>query len=367
MKQPICQSVPAFDATVAYNVEENPNSNIFRFTSSEGTRINANRLIIKENQTGKTVYDKTIYPYFKFDHIIPANTLRNGIEYIFAFQVFYRVNQQILEQSGLSDFVHFMCYKTPTLKITNIPESGEYSGSNFELDIQYNQEQKELLDISKVILFNNLGNKIFESGSIYNKSNKVPLNFKYTLMGLNRDTTYQVKVVGITVNKTLVESPRYIFTIRYSAPQLNTLLELKNNCYDGCIELKNNFIVIDSEQYPEDLGSNPKYLNKEKGTLDLREKDTFLTYKGGFNIESNFTERLFVQNPNLGNITTLTGYGSRIEVNLIQDKDYYLELKAYSGISTPYIIYSNPIKDKTRLLIWIRKKDNLFEVRGEKI
>ena len=350
MIQPIAQSVPAFDAK---------NDNIFKFVSEGGNQVVSNRLVVRNNNTGQIVYNKKIETY-RFEHLLPKNTLTNGVYYNFYFQT-YDINDN---ESPKSNVIAFMCYDTPTLEIVNIPLTGRVENSTFTLEIKYDQKQKELLDITKVILFNTLGNKIFESGSIY-ATEEPPFNFKYVLKGLDYNTTYEVQVIGITINKTAIQSPKYIFTTRYATPQLNSLLELTNKCDEGCVELKNNFIVVNSEQNPPDLGTNPKYLHD--GKLELIEQGTYLTYKDGFNIKDDFTSKLFIENPNLGNIVTLIGYGDKIEVNLIQDEDYYFELKATSGTTEPYIIYSNPIKNKSKLMVWIRQKNHLYEIKGEEL
>ena len=68
---PILYSVNAFDAQ---------NSFIFQFASIGGNQAVANTLTIKNNATLSTVYSAT-QTTFKFEHILPANTLTNGTYY----------------------------------------------------------------------------------------------------------------------------------------------------------------------------------------------------------------------------------------------------------------------------------------------
>ena len=68
---PILYSIPAFDAQ---------NSFIFQFASIGGSQVVANTLTIKNNATLSTVYSAT-QTTFKFEHILPANTLTNGTYY----------------------------------------------------------------------------------------------------------------------------------------------------------------------------------------------------------------------------------------------------------------------------------------------
>ena len=64
---PILYSVSAFDATQAQ---------VFNFNILGGNQVVANTLTIKNNATLATVYSET-QTTFKFEHILPANTLTN--------------------------------------------------------------------------------------------------------------------------------------------------------------------------------------------------------------------------------------------------------------------------------------------------
>ena len=68
---PILYSVSAFDATQAQT---------FLFNVLGGSQVVANTLTIKNNATLAVVYSAT-QTTFKFEHILPANTLTNGTYY----------------------------------------------------------------------------------------------------------------------------------------------------------------------------------------------------------------------------------------------------------------------------------------------
>ncbi len=353
--QPIAQSVPAFDAK---------NENTFRFVSNGGNQVVANRLVIRNNNTNQEVYNKKIESY-RFEHTIPSNTLQNGVYYNFYFRT-YDIQDN---ESPISNVIPFKCYSTPIIKITNIPSDGIVKSSTFILNITYNQEQGELIDFGKVMLFDQLGNKIFESENIYN-SNTPPINFQYTLNGLEDNTTYSVSIKINTLNKTTIESQKYSFTTRYFTPSLSTLLELKNNCEEGYVQIKNNFYIVDSESNPPNIGANPKYLHD--GKLWLTENGTYIKWLQGFNIENDFTLRLFMENPKLGEICILGSGNNRIELSFIEDYPYgetvkkkQLEVKCYTNSTIPYIIYSNFVNSFNKIFIWVRRINNIFEARLE--
>ena len=355
--QPIAQSVPAFDAK---------NSNTFTFVSNGGNQVVSNRLVIRNNDTNEEIYNKKIESY-RFEHTVPENTLENGIYYNFYFRTYDIMDNE----SPMSNVIPFRCFDTPTIEITNIPENGIVESSNFSLEISYNQDQGELIDFAKVLLYDQLGNEIFESENIYNAFIP-PLTIEYTLNGLEDNTTYGVAVRVITVNKTVVDSGIENFTTRYFTPSLSTLLELENNCEDGYVQIKNNFYIVDSESNPPNIGTNPKYL--KDGKLYLNEDGTYITWNQGFSIDDDFTLRYFIENPNVGLISVLGEDDKRIEISIIKDYEYNsntlkmcAELKCYDGISIPYIIYSNFINNNSNVFIWVRRINNIFEIKLEEL
>lgn len=354
--QPIAQSVPAFDAT---------QSNTFRFVSNGGNQVVSNRLVIRNNDTGAEIYNKKIESY-RFEHTIPPNTLKNGIYYNFYFKT-YDVNNV---ESPASNVIPFRCYNTPTITIDNIPVTGIIESTTFEVNATYNQAQKELMDFAKFILYDQQENVLFESENIYN-SNKPPFTLSYTFKGLDNDTNFKVSVKCVTLNKTIVESEKKLFTTRYFTPSMFSVIELENNCEDGYVKIKNNFKVVDYESNPPDIGTNPKYLHD--GKLHLTESGTYIKWFQGFAIEKNFTLRLFLENPNLGELCILGDNGDKILISLIQEipfgkesKQYCLELKCYNDINKEndcYYIYSNFVKSKEKLMLWARRIDNRFEIK----
>lgn len=355
--QPIAQSVPAFDAK---------NSNTFTFVSNGGNQVIANRLVIRNNDTNEEVYNQKIESY-RFEHTVPANTLVNGIYYNFYFRTY-----DILDnESPISNVIPFMCYDTPTIEITNIPENGIIESPVFTLNMMYRQEQGELIDFAKVLLYDQLGNEIFESENIYSIFTP-PLTLEYTLNGLEDNTTYGVSVRVITVNKTVINSEIENFTTRYFTPSLSTLLELENNCEDGYIQIKNNFYIVDSESNPPNIGTNPKYL--KDGKLYLDEDGTYIIWNQGFTIEDDFTLRFFTENPKIGTVCVLGNGDERIEISFMKDYEYNgnqlkvcAELKCYDGITIPYTIYSNFIDNTSKIFIWARKINNIFEIKLEEL
>lgn len=355
MVQPIAQSVLAFDAK---------NDNTFMFVSNGGNQVVANRLIIRNNNTNEQIYNKKIESY-KFEHVVPSNTLENGVYYNFYF-----ITYDIMDnESPISNIIPFRCFDTPTITITNIPENGIVESSSFTLEINYNQEQGELIDFGKVILFDQLGNQIFESENIYNTFTP-PLSFQYNLTGLVDNTTYYVSVKINTINKIIVESEKYILTTRYFTPSLSTLLELENNCEEGYIQIKNNFYIIDSVSNPSNIGENSEYL--KDGKLYLNEEGTYITWNQGFNIENDFVARLFMESVKLNDICILGNNNQNITITFIEDypymsnsKQYCAVIKCCDGVNGCYYLYSNFVNNLNKIFLWIKRINNIFEITIE--
>lgn len=357
MVQPIAQSVPAFDARY---------SNKFEFVSNGGNQVIANRLVIRNNDNNSEIYNKKIESY-RFEHEIPANTLQNGIYYNFYFKT-YDINDN---ESPMSNIIPFRCYTTPTITINNIPEDGIIDSTTFTVNATYNQEQKELMDFAKFILYDQQENVLFESDNIYN-TNQPPFNLSYTFNGLDNDTNFKVSVKCVTLNRTVVESDRKLFTTRYYTPSMFSVIELENNCNDGYVKIKNNFKLVDHISNPSDIGTNPKYLNN--GKLNLTENGTYIKWYQGYVIEKDFTLRLFLENPNINKICILGDNNKKIELSFIQDYPYgedtkkiCLELQCYNNTEYPYYAYSNFITNKNKLLVWVRRKNNVFDVKLEEL
>ena len=121
---PILYSVNAFDA-------QNPF--IFQFASIGGNQVVANTLTIKNNATLSTVYSAT-QTTFKFEHILPANTLTNGTYY----QATLTTKDVQGNISNASAPIQFYCYSQPSFEITNLPNGNVIQNSSFAFSVTYN-------------------------------------------------------------------------------------------------------------------------------------------------------------------------------------------------------------------------------------
>ena len=123
--KPIAQGVSAFDAT---------QDKTFSFTSNGDSQVVANRITIRLQDDNSIVYQNKIETY-RFEQIVPANTLINGNYYNFYFNT-YDADGNESEASNISQFY---CFDTPTLTLTNLPSNNLIEASSYTFGVTYNQ------------------------------------------------------------------------------------------------------------------------------------------------------------------------------------------------------------------------------------
>ena len=360
MVKPIALTVDAFDALFEHK---------FYFTASGGNQVVKNKIVIRDNVTNATVYENTVVSYV-FEHTVPANTLINGVYYNSYFITYDKDDNESIP----SNTVTFRCVTTPVVEITNIPENGIIGSSNYIFNISYSQAENELIDFSRVILYDYNGNIMFTSASIYSAGTP-PLTFTYELVGLTDNTTYKIKVETSTINGLMASSPIETFTTRYFTPSLYSLLQLENDCQNGYVKLKNNFYIIGFESNPVDIGNNPQYLYDDK--LHLIESGTYINYNSGYTIDNDFTLRAWFENPIESSLISLYGNSNlnKITIDYITEYSYdddnqmaIVELKCYNGSNLCYSAYSNYINIPlpiNKLFLWVRRINDIFTISLE--
>lgn len=352
MTKPIALSVNAFDST---------NSSVLKFVSNGGNQVVKNKITIRLNSDNSVVYTNTIES-FKFEQIIPPNTLTNGNYYNFYFNTYDKDDNE----SENSNIISFYCYTSPTFKITNIPLNNIINYSNFIFQATYSQEQEELVYFYKFILYDGNKNIIFESKELYNSSIP-PFNVSYEINGLDDDKSYKIEAIAYTINGTYVTSGVYDFSVNYFYPSIYSILDLNNVCEDGYIEITNNMILIDGESNPDPI----TYLDETK--VDLKANGNYVKWEKGYVLKNDFLVRGFIYNANVGeNIKILIMKNSSkndyIVLNVLQETygenkgKYFLELRTFVGNINYYTIseYTSSIN---HLMFWIKRINNIYEVK----
>ena len=284
LTQPIINPISAFDATRAHSIS---------FVVIGGAQVIANRLVIRDNQTGSEVYNK-MQSTMKLEHTIPANTLKNGGYYN---AVIYTIDSGNNESTA-STAVPFYCYSQPVLTIDNIPATETIGNGTYKFTGNYLQQENELLNSYQYTLYDSNKDILSQTSLIYYESDS---SLSYTFVGMSNDTSYYVELSGETVNGTKITSGLRYFTVRYIQPASFAICDLVNNCENGYIQISSNIVAIDGTSNP----TPPIYIDDKE--VDLRDPKSWVKWSSGFRIQDDFTMRVWGRDFNeYQNIITLT-------------------------------------------------------------
>lgn len=267
LTQPILNSIAAFDATQEH---------IFSFISIGGDQVTGSQLTIYDNETGTKIYQGN-HTSFKFEFPLSADILTNGKYYNATISTINNAGQF----SEPSNPVAFYCYTEPVLSITNISTGSTIEQSNYMFQGSYFQNEGELLNGYQYTLYNSNKEKISQSAILYDGL------YQYTFSGMANDTSYYVEISGVTVNNTPVSSGLILFTIRYIQPASFAICDLINNCQNGYIQISSNIVSIDGKSEPDP----PKYIDDKE--VDLTDEGNWVQWDEGFNIQNDFTMRIW--------------------------------------------------------------------------
>ena len=274
MIKPIGKEIKAFDSS---------SSQLFEFISSGGNQVVKNRIIIRNNSTSSVVYDNTLETY-TLGQTVPENKLSNGIQYNFTFTT-YDVDGNASEESSP---ISFWCYTTPTITFSNLTENQnqKLQSANYIFLAQYQQNESEYLQYTNFVLYDSSNIQVYKSDDIY-ETTAPPNNLSYAYNSFENNTGYYVKIVGITINGTIVESSKIYFTVNYIEPILYNSLNVENKCDEGYNQISTNFVVIDGEINP----STPRYIDNLK--LDIINYLEYVKWLSGFSIDKDFIFELW--------------------------------------------------------------------------
>lgn len=357
LTRPTLIAVPSFDATQSYT---------FTFAVQSGAaQIVANRLTIRRQSDNQIVYDEK-QETFKYEHIVNANELVNGTYYNAVVSVFDANDNQ----SPTSIPIQFWCYSTPSITLTNIPVNSIITNASFNFAFTYAQTEGEALNSYVVNLYNAFQTQIATSGVVYAQNGTPPYNGNYLFAGFEDNTVYYIEIVGTTVNGAIVSTGQIRFTVKYSRPDLFTLIELTNNCEEGYITLKSNIVLIDGESNPDP----PVYIDDKE--VDLTGDGSWVDWNDGYSISGDFLARLWFRKPNPytqimqfsntdGQTITLSYMQGYKDVNA-PDIQSYVELHVQSVNGYNYYIYSNYIDtlpDTSYYNVWLTRVNNIYQLQ----
>lgn len=320
-----------------------------------GNQIYKVRCIIKENESGTTVYDKTTNT-MKQSYTIEANSgLVNGTYYIMYITVFdVDNNESDLQSIGTP----FYCFTTPLFTLS-ISEGDVIKASSYQVTLAYSQTEGELLNSYEIILYSYQQIQLQTSGTKYDTS-----SMNYLLSGMENAMQYYVRATGTTIHGIVLDTGYISFTVAYTQHQIFQTVEANNIPEIGGIELRSN--IISTEGEPE---SEVEYID---GHADLR--DNSVTFNIGYEVSGDNSHVFSFYNPNLNeSVATIKDESGKMIINcyyregIFNDsngKKAVIELNAESN-GVHYVVYSNyiniPIEEQS-VSVCVNRIANHFDV-----
>lgn len=257
-------NITPFDATEDYEIS---------FVYTGGNQAYYNEIEITDSETSATVYthrEQTL----QHKHMIPANTLQNGKEYIVVITI-YDVGNDVCSVSQPS---FFFCLSKPTFKILNISENQTIKNSSCIAKLSYYQPEGEKLQSYSFLLYGENKNLLSSSNLMFDTD-----NMTYTFDGLNDDTQYYIRGTGKTINGITVDTGYVLFNVDYVVPDNWCVLSLTNIPDKGTIQIKTNIITVDG--YTTNL--IPHFIDNKY--LDLSRQGDEAIFDNSFSMGSNWT------------------------------------------------------------------------------
>ena len=352
---PILLNSLPFDATLDH---------ILHFTYN-GAQVFATRVVIKNNETLETVYDKK-KTGMSLMVTIPENTLVNGNTYSFQVSVFDYEDKE----SPLSNAVVLKCFATPTFGFVNVTEGMTIRNSYIDIELIYEcSDEFEVLNQYRLIVYGvDKSTIIYDSGTSYSTAGMI-----VRVSGLTDDSTYYIQATCETLSGMEITTDLIQVICDYIKPDLFLAFYADNVPSEGLVRLTSNFISIEGESDPEEL----VYIDDEKVSLINGEK---VWFDSGY-VANDFVVKMIAENIidyskvisfDMKNVKAyVMWYKGIFEGD--ETETYYAELVAYQYIGDEplnYIQISNriePLDDEEQVFFWIRHVKGMFDIQIQKL
>lgn len=296
LQTPSVIAITPFDPSNDYSIE-------FVYDDSQAV---SNRTVITDNETSTIVYDNT-QSTMRLSHVVAANTLTPGKQYLAQVQVFDVDGNY----SNLSDPVMFYCYSTPTFEFDGLVDGTIHKNATITLKVSYEQTENETLRSFQFFKYSS--DKALISSSDVTYSSTIT---EHTFYGLSNDTFYYFRATGETTHGIKLDTGYIGVTIDLQLVPATILFDLENNYREGYINIISNVNDVDYET------ENDNY-TFEDGMLVL--DGCYVNYNEGLKVSGDFS--LFVEAKKLPIGTFLQTDDGNIALSIIDVCDrYYCEL-----------------------------------------
>lgn len=339
--RPVLREVPIFDAGGEY---------IFKFQADGGEQVMANRLTVTRVSDNYVAYDRTIESLRK-EHILPANTLSNGVNY----------RAQITTRNGTKDSAGqyswstpsntqlFWCYFPPVLEILNIEYGAENLVRNqtFIFRASYFQANGEPLQSYRYLLYHADGSLLKSFDEQFPDGIS---DLTQEVTGLENEREYQIEIISNSPNGHSGSSGKILFRARYAEPNIAVTLDVQNRPDEGAIQISSIIIQILLRLYdnngdlvaPNDI----QYTNGQAIDLNRSDYQKIIADTGLYLAGDNFALQLWVSAipDNVVFLKTVTTNG-RLEIYKQGNK--IIAKKYLDGLNTFVAYASNELSNFT--------------------
>lgn len=345
MAKPIINKITPFDAAT---------EKIITF-SCDGIQPYYNELFIYNDVTMDLVYHE-IASTMKLEHVIPANTLTNGVRYIAQIKC-YTFNQEA--STSLSDSVWFNCFTTPRFDFSNIPEDMiTIDTASLSVTVVYEQIENEQLDSFAFYLYNAEGTLIRKSNTYYTYDN---LTYLYRM--LDNNATYKIRCIGYTQNEFEVDTGFKTVHVEYKHPETYSIIRAQVEPSTGIIDYYTDIRYVDA--------SRSDYMYIDEKYIDL--KHDVITYEQGYNLKDDYIVILRLRNELPGTVTKMYAdtHMTILDCIDVDELHFRYRLTVYDILGFEYLYYTLPIEkdlvgDKIYEL-FIQRENSLYFINIKEV
>ena len=325
-------------------------SQILTFLVLSGDQVVRNNLVIENNSTNVEVYNQSVES-FQLQHILPVNTLTNGIEYRAKIRTGNLANEWSL---NFSEWIYFYVLSSPTILIPTIDENHKVYNSTINFTATYTQSESELMSSYKFLIYDTNQNLLKTYSEQFSDGTTPPITQEIT--GLENEELYYLEVKGISIHSQLSTSGLIAFTPFFITPRLITTLNVENLPSQGAVKL--------SVQLIQEIGQI------DSGTVTFIDNNWVnltngqISFQDGFQLGSDFILKLWCKNipDNVVFLKLISEYG-KIEFIRVENKIH--TFKYLNGLTTivPHFISNSLIVGvDVEFMIYLQSLNNALEI-----
>ncbi|MGJ0846652.1 hypothetical protein ACR77J_08185 [Tissierella praeacuta] len=352
---PILNDIKTFDATIEHAIT---------FNVIGGNQVVGNNLTIEKISDNTVVYNQS-QETFNFKHVLPVNTLVNGVNY----RAKIRTKDINGNWSSYSSSVLFWCYSKPSLYINTIDYDNQNKVYNQTVLFEtiYSQSEGEILQSYRYLLYNENKDLLRSFPEQYADGTQ-PLTQE--IAGLENNILKYLEVITISPNGNLGTTGLIPFKPFYVAPKLTVILTPENLPQQGAIKVSANIVQIILKLYDNNGNQiNPtdvEYINDDLIDMNRIDYDKLIADEGFNILQSNFLLQLWCKDlPE--DKTFLILHSPEGKIEMFKSKNKIRVYKYVDNLDIKGYFASNEfeINQGQDLMIYMKQDNHLIDLQVE--